>query len=111
MPSNPQLKETSYSSQSINSAKLSNNQLAKEKKITLCPLAMRIPNEHGIYSLSKLRPKEVIDYTEFQTRFKNNSKRIRVCYEDTLCYDELLEKSEWVTAYGYGLDCWYCLRT
>jgi hypothetical protein len=80
---------------------------SEECIVTLQPLAMRIPNKYGIYAPSKLRPLKKISYEEFLSRYADYPRALRVCFHEASSSQVLLEKSEWVTAYGFGLDCWY----
>jgi len=81
-----------------------------EEMVTLHPLAMRIPNEHGIYQTSKIKQVETITAAELQERFGGCCKQIRVCLGDVQSEDELLAQSKMVIAYGFGLDCWYIVK-
>jgi hypothetical protein len=81
--------------------------------VTLQPLAMRIPNGYGIYSPSKISPKKQICYKEFISHYKDHSRKIRVCFDELPPSDPeiLFKRSELVTVYGFGLDCWYTLES
>lgn len=77
-------------------------------KVILQPLAMLIPNQHGIYQPSRLRPKKEITYREFLAKFAGRPRRIQVYLDSTIVdSDRLLSGSNMMTAYGFGLDCWY----
>lgn len=77
--------------------------------VILQPVVMRIPNRHGIYSPSKFTPKKEISYEKFLSRYADHPRRIRICFDEIPSPDTLLQKSELVTAYGFGLDCWYII--
>jgi len=79
----------------------------KDAVVTLQPIAMRIPNRHGIYSPSKIRPQKQISYEDFLSRFADYSRQIRVCFDEKPASETLLANAHLVTAYGSGLDCWY----
>lgn len=83
----------------------------KEGVVVLQPLAMTVPNRHGIYSPSKLEPKKEISYKIFLAQYADYPQKIRVCFDEAFSSEALLQKSEWVTAYGFGLDCWYMVVT
>ncbi len=75
--------------------------------ITLQPLTMRIFNSQGIYFLSKLNPKKTVSYQEFLLRYADHPLKMRVCLDEKPSFTTMLQKSEFVTAYGFGLDCYY----
>ena len=77
--------------------------------VVLHPLTMRIFNRYGIYSPSKLRDKKEIPYKEFVKSLAEHPINMRVCFDDNPDPDTLLERSEEVTAYGYGLSCLYSI--
>lgn len=77
--------------------------------VVLQPIAMRIPNSYGVYSPSKLEPLKKISYEEFLSHYADHPRKIRVCFDEKPSWDTLLERSELVTAYGFGLDCWYIM--
>lgn len=83
---------------------------SEQRIVILQPIAMRIPNRHGVYSLDKLRPKKEINYREFLTEYSDQPRKIRVCFNEVLSPSTILQQSEFVTAYGYGLDCWYIIE-
>ncbi|MCK6628332.1 MAG: hypothetical protein L6R45_24540 [Anaerolineae bacterium] len=83
---------------------------SEQKVVVLQPIAMKIPNRHGIYSLNKLKPKKEINYGEFLTEYSDRPRKIRVCFNEVLSPSTILQQSEFVTAYGYGLDCWYIIE-
>jgi hypothetical protein len=80
------------------------------KSVVLQPVAMRFPNRHNIYSPSKLRPKRQISYEEFLTRYADYPRKILVCFDESPCSTVTLERSELITAYGFGWDCWYVVE-
>jgi len=73
----------------------------------LQPVAMRVPNRHHIYAPSKLASRKTIPYHEFLARYADHPRQIRICFAETYVVDEMLQQSEWLTAYSFGLDCWY----
>ncbi|UCG12285.1 MAG: hypothetical protein JSU72_17585 [Deltaproteobacteria bacterium] len=75
--------------------------------VILQPIAMRIPNSHGVYSPSQLRPQKAVSYEEFLARYANHPRGMRVCFDEIPTPTTIIERSELVTAYGFGLDCWY----
>lgn len=77
--------------------------------VILQPVAMRIPNSHGVYSPSKLRSKKAMSYEEFLARYANHPRAIRICFDETPSSATIFERSESITAYGLGLDCWYII--
>ena len=80
-----------------------------EITVILQPLAMTTPNQFGIYSPSRIRPKREISYREFLAKFSDHARRIRVFLLDGVNVDSdyLLSRSIVMTAYGFGLNCWY----
>jgi hypothetical protein len=84
---------------------------SKKRTVILQPLAIRIPNRYGVYSPSKLEPQKEISYQEFLSRYADYPRKIRVCLDETPSSETLLQKSEWFTAYSFGLDCWYVVVT
>ncbi|MBE7550463.1 MAG: hypothetical protein HS126_05235 [Anaerolineales bacterium] len=79
----------------------------KEGQVTLQPIVMRIPNSYGVYSPSKLEPQKKIYYEEFLSRYAEYPREIRVCLDETPTPSTLFQRSKLITAYGFGLDCWY----
>jgi hypothetical protein len=79
----------------------------QEGMVILQPVTMRIPNRHSVYSPSRLRPRKKVSYDEFLVRYANHPHGIRICFDETPSPATIFERSELVTAYGYGLDCWY----
>jgi hypothetical protein len=75
--------------------------------VILKPLAMRIPNSHGIYSLSQLSPQRVVSEDEFLLRYADHARRVRVCLDEIPSSTTIFERSQLITVYGFGLDCWY----
>ena len=82
-----------------------------DQVVNLQPLAMRLPNRHGIYCPSRFEPKKAITYHEFLKNYADHPRRMRVCFDENPTSDTLLARSEIITAYGNGLDCWYCVET
>lgn len=78
-----------------------------KRKVILQPISMRIPNNEGIYFRSKIRPLKEIAYEEFLSKYADHPQGIRVCFDETLSWSDSIQESELITAYGYGLDCWY----
>lgn len=105
-PEDRSIPQTNYRLHSI-----ADKPLSPQSKIILQPLAMRIPNRYNIYSASKLEPKKEISYEEFLSRYSDYPKNIRVCFEETASVTALLQRSEWITAYGFGFDCWYVVMS
>lgn len=81
----------------------------KERVVILQPVAIRIPNSHNVYSPSQLKPQKVLSYEEFLACYADRPKEIRVCFDEIPSLATIYEKSELVTAYGFGLDCWYII--
>ncbi len=79
----------------------------REHLVTLQPVAMVIPNAHCVYSPSRIEPKKEISYDEFLTKYANHPRSIHVCFDEKPSSTTVFERSEIVTAYGIGLDCWY----
>ncbi len=79
----------------------------KERTVVLQPVAMVIPNRHCVYSPSRLRSPKEISYAEFLTRYADHPHKMRVCFDEVPSAKTVLCRSETVTAYGNGLDCWY----
>jgi hypothetical protein len=75
--------------------------------VILQPVAMRIPNRHSVYSPSRLRSRRKVSYDEFLARYANHPYAIRICFDETPSPATIFERSELLTAYGCGLDCWY----
>lgn len=73
-----------------------------DRTVTLKPIAMIVPNKEGIYTSNKLEKPKVISQTEFLLKYSDHPKPIKVSEDG---------KNNWqiITAYGYGLDCWYIL--
>lgn len=84
---------------------------SEERVVILQPIAMRIPNRQGIYSPSKLKPKKEVSYKEFLARYADHPRKIRICFVETPSPDMLLQRSEFITAYGNELDCWYIVTS
>jgi len=84
---------------------------SKENIVILHPITMRIPNRHFVYSPSKLKPKKIISYEKFLERYADHPRKIRVCFDETLSFATIFQKSELVTAYGFGSNGWYIVAT
>jgi len=78
--------------------------------VILQPVAMIIPNSHGVYSPSRLRLKKEISYKEFLARYANQAQGIWICFDKTASAGTIFQKSQFVTAYSLGLDCWYIVE-
>lgn len=72
--------------------------MSKESIVKITPLAMTVPNEGGVYSISKIMQSESLTLPEFNKRFRGYNKKIKIGN---------LNNWEYKTAFGYGLDCWY----
>lgn len=83
----------------------------RNKQIVLQPLAMRVPNAHNVYSPTQLIPKKVMNPAEFLARYADHARSIRVCFDQTPSSDTIFERSENVTGYGFGFDCWYIIES
>jgi len=83
----------------------------KNRRVALQPLAMRIFNSEGIYFPSKLRPKKMISYEEFISDYADYPINILVCFDDKPSSDTMLERAEFVTAYGFGLGGCYIIAS
>ncbi len=81
--------------------------ITKRSLVTLQPLTMRIFNSHGIYFPSKLKPKKVLSYEEFLGQYADHPVKLRVCFDEEPSSTTMLQRSELVTAYGFGLDGCY----
>lgn len=76
--------------------------IATEKTVTLQPLAMVIPTREGIYAPSRIRPKKVVGLAEFMAKFADHPRPVLVSFAP-----DGKSHSRRITAYGFGLDCWY----
>ena len=65
----------------------------------LLPLVMRAPNSDGIYAPSKLESEKELSIAEFE---KYSDVEIKVSFNR-----DGISNPQTMTAYGYGLDCWY----
>ena len=68
----------------------------------LLPLTMRVPNRDGIYAPSNLENEKELSISEFE---KYSGKEINVSFDR-----DGISNPQMMTAYGYGLDCWYLAR-
>lgn len=76
--------------------------------VTLQPVSMSIPNSFGIYSPDKLKPKKIISSSEFLKLYAPYPTEIHLCFDETPSSDTMLQRSEKVSAYSFGLyDPWY----
>ena len=82
-----------------------------EQQVILLPIAMRIPNEHGIYSPTELKPKKMITYEKFLANYAHWGKKIRVCFDTNVSSAEIVRCSQLIEAYCLGLEGWYILDT
>ena len=60
---------------------------------------MRVPNSNGIYAPSRQSLPKKISVGDFE---KNTSVNIQVSFSR-----DGISNPQTMTAYGYGLDCWY----
>ncbi len=88
-----------------------NRVLEQERMVTLQPIAIRIPNEHCIYSLSKLCTRKQMGYEEFFSEYIDQSRKVRVCFEESIRAADMLQKSVVVKAYGFSYDGWYIISS
>lgn len=72
------------------------------QQVTLQPIAMVTPTKEGIYAPSRVSQSKTIDYEEFLEKYADHCKTIRVSFAA-----DGKSNPETVTAYGFGLDCWY----
>jgi len=82
----------------------------RQRMVILQPIVMRIPNSRNVYSPSRLRPKKEISYNEFLAQYANQARGIRICFEETPSPATIFQRSELITAYSFGLDCWYIVE-
>lgn len=78
-------------------------------RVILQPIAIRIPNKYCIYSLSKLRSTKLMGYEEFWSEYIDQSRKVRVCFEEFIQADKMLLNSAVVKAYGFSYDGWYII--
>ena len=78
--------------------------MPEERSFRLQPIAMVRPNGQGIYAPSRIRSIKEMSESEFFERYFSNGqpRAIQVSFEE-----DGLSNPQLVTAYGYGLDCWY----
>lgn len=62
----------------------------------LQPVTIKKPGKQDVYSASKLRPQKEISCNEFLAKYADNARVINY-------------NNSFITAYGYGLDCWYII--
>jgi hypothetical protein len=87
--------------------KAADRTLLKDGIVMLQPVAMRFPNRYSIYSPSRLSPPKAVSYVEFLERYANQPIGIRICFDEMPSPATILDRSELLTGYGFGLDCWY----
>ena len=73
------------------------------KTVTLQHVAMVVPTAEFIYAPDGWPAKE-LDYTEFLEKFADRPHVVQVSFADDGFSDP-----QPMTAYGFGLDCWYIL--
>lgn len=78
-------------------------------KLVLQPVTMRIFNSYGIYFPSKLQPEKIVTHDEFLEQYADFPIEMLICFDDRPDYEMLLEQAKAVTAYGFGLDCYYII--
>lgn len=90
-------------------AKTTNEIHSKERKVILQPITLRFSNEHNIYSVSKLKPRKLLNYRDFLSRYADHPRLVRICFfdEEPSSEDMMLQKSRLITAYNFGLGCWH----
>jgi len=81
------------------------------RTVILQAVDMEIPNSQGVYFINNSRPKKKINYKTFLSRYADHPRRIRVCFDGSPSANSLVERSERVTAYSSGLDCWYIVES
>jgi hypothetical protein len=79
----------------------------KKGGVILQPVTMRIPNRYSIYSPSRLKPKIAVSYEEFLSQYAKYPRGIHICFDVIPTPDAILQRTKLITAYGFGLDCWY----
>lgn len=77
----------------------------KEIIVTLTPVAMVVPNEAGVYALSRIRKPKQITEKKFNERYASNPIDILVSFAP-----DGVSEPQTITGYGYGLDAWYILQ-
>lgn len=74
-------------------------------QITLQPIAMCIPTSQFIYAPSRLEPPRQMSYDCFLARYADYPREVLVSFEA-----DGRSRPVRVTAYGYGLDCWWIVK-
>lgn len=70
--------------------------------ITLTRIAMVVPTAQGIYAPSRIDKPRQITEAEFMTRYADQPHIIQVSFEP-----DGKSNPQPITAYGFGLDCWW----
>lgn len=74
--------------------------------ITLTRIAMRVPTRQCIYAPSKTRPEpRRITEAEFMARYADHAHAAMVSFEP-----DGVSNPQSITAYGFGLDCWWIVE-
>jgi len=72
--------------------------------ITMQPIAMIRPTRECIYAPCRLSPVREISNAEFLEKFADRPHVIQVSFEP-----DGVSNPQPVTAYGFGLSCWYII--
>ena len=80
-----------------------------DDKVTLMPLAMRVPNKEYVYSPHPFKKPLVISKSEFLARFSDNPDTIKVSFDEHPKSDTIHLSAKVLTAYGEGNSSWYIL--
>ena len=76
--------------------------------VLLQPIILRFSNKHNVYSISKLKPQKLLSEKEFLSKYADYPRLVSVCFDEEVLSDEMMfQKSELITAYNFGLGCWY----
>lgn len=78
-------------------------QVSDDPMYKLIPLAMRVPNELGIYALSALEQPKLLSWYEFTSRY--TSVEALVSLEP-----DGISNPQKMDIYGFGWDCWYLVE-
>jgi hypothetical protein len=70
--------------------------------VRLQPIAMVRPSRDCIYVPSRIRPVREVSEKEFLKRYAHTPRAMLVSFEA-----DGVSNPQRVTAYGFGLDCWY----
>lgn len=69
----------------------------------MIPVAMRVPNSHGIFHFSKLRGPR-----PGQGQLQPYPRKKLLCLDDKArSHDEMMSNAVEITLYSLALDCWY----